>query len=177
MINKLAEVLAKAEYAVGMTKQATDAVHHPGGLWYHAIGMFNAFYSINEELKIRLKNADDLELKVAVESWWATNDVSVKGFFGNARNVATHQGDIECEYFTWWEIDHWNDTEHPFRSAKVSVRGSTIQNMPAMDFLDLCSKALTFMRDGILAINDDYKKRGGTKNALPEPEDLTKMFG
>lgn len=175
-VNKLVEVLAKAEYAVGMSNQAKNSVHHPGGLWYHAIGMFNAFYSINEEIKIRLKNGGDLELKGAVEDWWKANEVTVKGFFGSARSVATHQGAIQCEYFTWWEIDHWNNTEHPFRSAKVTVDNSSIQEMPAVDFLALCSKALTFMRDGIISINADYKARGGTKHALPEPEDINAMF-
>jgi hypothetical protein len=175
-VNKLVEVLAKAEYAVGMTEQARDSVHHPGGLWYHAIGMFNAFYSINEELKIRLKNGGDTDLKNAVEDWWKANEATVKGFFGNARNVATHQGEIVCEYFTWWEADDWNDTRHPFRSAMVTVKDSSIENMPAVDFLDLCSKALTFMRDGILTINADYKSRGGTKHALPEPDDLSQML-
>lgn len=174
--NKLVEVLAKAEYAVGMTEQAKDSVHHPGGLWYHAIGMFNAFYSINEELKIRLKNGGDKDLKEAVEDWWKANDATVKGFFGNARNVATHQGEIVCEYFTWWEVDDWNDTRNPFRSAMVTVKDSSIKDMPAVEFLDLCNRALTFMRNGILAIDADYKARGGTKHALPEPEDLSEML-
>lgn len=174
--NKLVEVLAKAEYAVEMAEQAKGSVHHPGGLWYHAIGMFNAFYSINEELKIRLKNGDDMELKASVEDWWKENEKTVRAFFGDARNVATHRGEIDCQYYTKWEADHWNDTEHPFRSAMVSVKRSKIQNMPALEFLELCFKALVFMRDGILEINRDYKKRGGTKHALPLPLDPNDMF-
>jgi hypothetical protein len=42
-VNKLVEILAKANYAVEMIEQAQDSIHHPGGLWYHAIAMFNGY--------------------------------------------------------------------------------------------------------------------------------------
>ena len=89
----------------------------------------------------------------------------------------SHQGEIEVEYINQWEIDHWNDTERPFRSARVSIKGSqSIQDMPAAEFLALCKPAMEFIRDGIIAIDKDYKSRGGQKHALPEPEDLSLMF-
>lgn len=175
-INKLVEVLSKAEYAVEMAEQAKDSIHHPGGLWYHAIGMFNAYYAITQELLNRTKNGKDAELRAAVDEWWNANRDAANAFFYSERNVATHSGEVDVEYFTEWELDDWNDTRHPIRSAHVSVKGSKIQKMPAAEFLELSRQALTFMRDGILAINEDYKKRGGKTHALPEPEDITEML-
>ncbi|RWH83969.1 MAG: hypothetical protein EOQ87_31615 [Mesorhizobium sp.] len=171
-INKLVEVLAKAEYAVEMADQAKDSIHHPGGLWYHAIGMFNAYYAITQELLNRTKNGNDAELRAAVDAWWNANRATANAFFHHERNVATHSGEIDVEYFTEWELDDWHDTDRPVRSAQVSVKGSRIQEMPATEFLELSRKALTFVRDGILAIDADYKARGGKTHALPAPEDI-----
>jgi len=170
-INKLAEVFAKAEYAVGAVDAARREVHHPGPLWYHAIGLFNAFYAINEELKTRTQNGNDGNLTAAVIAWRKANAAAIEAFFGNARNIATHQGAIAVEPILEWELDIANDTQHPVAKAIVTVKGSTISEMPAADFLDVCARALTFMRDGILAIDKDYKSRGGKDHALPDRRD------
>lgn len=175
--SKLVEVFAKAEYARDMVTQAQDSIHHPGGLWYHAIGLFNAYYAIIEELLNRTKNGNDVALTQAVDAWWVANKPKANSFFQRERNIATHQGEIEVEYFTEWEPDHVNDTSHPIRSAKVSIKGSTsVQDLSGLEFLNLCRPAMEFLYDGILAIDVDYKARGGTLNALPEPDDLSDIF-
>lgn len=175
--SKLVEVFAKAEYARDMVVQAQDSIHHPGGLWYHAIGLFNAYYAIVEELLNRTKNGNDVALTQAVDAWWTANRVKVGSFFQRERNVATHQGEIEVEYFTEWEIDHANDTSQPVRSARVSIKGSaSITDMSGVEFLALCKPAIEFLYAGIIAIDADYKTRGGGGNGLPEPEDLTDFF-
>ncbi|MET2829797.1 hypothetical protein [Mesorhizobium shangrilense] len=176
-VNKLVEIFAKANYAVEMVEQAQDSAHHPGGLWYHAIAMFNGYYAIIEELLNRTKNGSDSDLSAAVDSWWDANRQKANSYFQRERNVVTHQGEIEVEYINQWEIDHWNDTERPFRSARVSIKSSlSIQDMPATEFLALCKPAMEFIRGGIIAIDKDYKSRGGQKHALPEPGDLSLMF-
>lgn len=175
--SKLVEVFAKAEYAREMIVQARDSIHHPGGLWYHAIGLFNAYYAIIEELLNRTKNGNDVALTQAVDAWWTANKAKANSFFQRERNIATHQGEIEVDYFTEWEIDHLNDTSDPVRSAKVSIKGSNaIVGLSGLEFLDLCRPAIQFLYDGILAIDADYKARGGTTNALPKPEDLSDIF-
>ncbi|WP_155773330.1 hypothetical protein [Rhizobium leguminosarum] len=167
-VNKLVEIYAKANYAVSAVGAARREAHHPGPLWYHAIGLFNAFYAINEELRKRTKNGNDVHLTAAVDAWWQSNRDVVSAFFGDARNTATHQGEIVTEAFVEWELDVANDTEHPIAKASVTVKNSTIKKMPGVEFLDLCERALTFMRDGVLAINADYKARGGIDHALPD---------
>jgi hypothetical protein len=171
--NRLVSVYAKADFAVGMANQARDHVRHPGGLWYHAVGMMNAFFAITEELKTRTMNVPDQQLKEAVQVWRDANRSKVASFFGPARNTATHQGDIHVEPFTDWEEDAANDTSHPIKRTRVSVNGSAIKDMPEDEFLDRCKQALTFLRDGVHAIDKDYKARGGTMHALPEPAKLT----
>lgn len=167
-VNKLAEIYAKAEYAVGAVSSARKEANHPGSLWYHAIGLFNAFYAINEELQKRTKNSGDLRLAAAINAWWDANGSTVKAFFGSARNTATHQGEIITESFLEWEWDIPGDTKHPVTRASVTVKNSSIDRMPGLEFLDLCERALTFMQDGILSIDADYKLRGGTDHALSE---------
>ena len=175
--SKLVEVFAKAEYARDMVIQAQDSIHHPGGLWYHAVGLFNAYYAIIEELLNRTKNGNDVALTQAVDTWWTANRVTAGSFFQRERNTVTHKGEIEVEYFTEWEIDHANDTSRPVRSAKVSIKGSkSIKGISGLEFLDLCRPAMQFLYDGIVAIDADYKARGGTTNALPKPEDLSDIF-
>lgn len=165
-MSKLNQLHIKAEFAVGAVNAARKQVNHPGPLWYHAIGLFNAFYAINEELKNRTKNAGDDDLRLSVEHWWEENKATVDGFFGSARNTATHQGDIYVEPVLEWEWDIPNDTQHPIAKASVTVGSSKIQGMPGANFLDLCQEALTFMLNGVLTIDADYRSRGGTKNAI-----------
>lgn len=167
-INKLLEIYSKAEYALAATNRARKEISHPGSLWYHAIGMFNAFYAINEELKIRTKNGNDKALTAAVDAWLQTNADTIKAFFGNARNVATHQGEITVEPCVEWEWDIANDTEHPIARATFTVKGSSINRMPAIGFIDQCEDAITFMREGILSIDREYKSQGGVEHALPD---------
>lgn len=174
--SKLSAIYEKAEYAVGMAKQAQDHVKHPGGLWYHAVGMLNAYYALREELSKRTKNTNDQNLRAAINAWLQNNQAAADAFFGNARNVATHQGDIDVEYFTEWEDDPLNDTSHPIRGAKVSIKGNVIKAMPGDEFLARCTTAMTFMRDGIIDIDRDYKSRGGAEHGLPEPEDLSELL-
>lgn len=174
--NKLVELLDKADYAVGMSARIRDQIDHPQGLWYHAIGMFNAFYAINEEMKTRTQNGSDVHLTAAVRQWRTENEEQIKSFFGSARNTATHQGEITVQSYTEWETDDVNDTSHPVKKANVTVKGSKVDRMSGDDFVNLCEGALKFMRDGIIAINEDYKARGGTEHALPKPEDLSEIF-
>ena len=77
---------SKAVYAVGMATQAQNHVQHPGGLWYHAVGMLNAYYALREELSKRTKNTTDQHLRAAVDAWLNTNQVAADSFFGKARS-------------------------------------------------------------------------------------------
>ncbi|CAH1653420.1 conserved hypothetical protein [Hyphomicrobiales bacterium] len=175
-VRRLEVLHSKVVYAVGMATQARDHVQHPGGLWYHAVGMLNAYYALREELTKRTKNTNDQHLRAAIDAWLQAKQADADAFFGNARNIATHQGDIQVEYFTEWEVDTWNDTSRPVRSAKVSVKGGLIDAMPGDEFLSLCTRAMTFLRDGIEEIDRDYKSRGGTEHGLSEHEDLSALF-
>ncbi|MDP9573890.1 UNVERIFIED_ORG: hypothetical protein J2W66_004393 [Agrobacterium larrymoorei] len=176
MLNKLSEIHAKADYAVNAVLAARKQVNHPGPLWYHAIGLFNAFYAINEELAKRTQNVPDTKLAGAVKDWRAANRAAISSFFGTARNTATHHGEIVTEPYVEWEWDISNDTEHPRSKAHVTVKNSKINEMPGDDFLDLCKEALTFMRDGIVAINQDYKSRGGGVYELPTKSRFDDLF-
>lgn len=167
MVNKLSEIHAKAEYAVNAVVAARKQVNHPGPLWYHAIGLFNAFYAINDELAKRTQNGPDKNLFDAVKAWRDANTVAINDFFGAARNTATHQGEIVTEPYVEWEWDIPNDTEHPLSKAYVTVKNSKITAIPGGDFLNLCERALTFMRDGIISIDQDYKAKGGGAHELP----------
>jgi|SRR5215217_3501256 len=176
MVNKLAEIHAKAEYAVNAVIAARKQVNHPGPLWYHAIGLFNAFYAINEELGKRTQNGPDTNLVDAVKAWRSANTSAIGNFFGAARNTATHQGEIITEPYVEWEWDIPNDTEHPLSKAHVTVKSSKITEMPGDEFLDLCEAALTFMRDGIVTIDQDYKARGGGDHELPTKSRFEDIF-
>jgi len=126
-VNKLSEISTKAEFAVSMAKTARKDVAHPGPLWYHAIGLLNAFYAINEELKNRTKNGGDDILRTTIEAWWKENDPEVKSFFGSARNKATHQGEVTVEPELEWEDDTINETEHPVPIARITIKGTEIK--------------------------------------------------
>lgn len=164
---KLQSVLIKANFALGMVKMYRDDVRHPGALWYHSIAMFNAFYALKEELNTTCKNGNDRILWKAVDDWQSQNKGALGSFFGNARYTATHQGAIQVESDIVWELNTWNDTEHPVMRSVVSVDRSTITKMTGEEFLLLCSDAITFIRDGIRAINADYVSKGGVAHALP----------
>lgn len=174
--NKLVEVMAKVDYAASIAKYDRQAVNHPGGLWYHAIGLFNAFYAINEELRNRTQNDPDVALCESVKLWRKNNKLKIKSFFEKARNNTVHQGDIQVEYYTEWEDDYVNDTSHPIMKAHITIHGTNIKKMTGEEFLNLCQSAFEFMRNGIREIDSDYKMRGGTVHALPELEDLSQAF-
>lgn len=174
--NKLVEVMAKVDYAASVAKYNKQDVNHPGGLWYHAIGLFNAYYAINEELKNRTQNDPDTALSDSVRLWRSNNGPKIGSFFKNARNNTVHQGDVQVEYFTEWEDDYINDTSYPIIKAHITIQGTNINQMKGEEFLNLCEMALDFMRNGILEIDADYKKRGGTVHALPNPGNLSQAF-
>lgn len=170
--NLLHELFLKAEYALGSAEAARGLVNSPGGLWYHAIGLFNAFYSLNEEMVKRTKNSGDTNLSAAIDAWRAENKEKIDSIFGSARQIATHRGGIQTEAFQHWEIDLANDTEHPYMRAHVTVDDTDIQQMEGGEFIDLCLQAMTFMRDGVLEIDAGYHACGGGQHGLPrDPSD------
>ena len=165
--NLLQELFLKPGYCLGSAESARGFINSPGGLWYHAIGLFNAFYSLNEEMVKRTQNSTDTNLNAAIVVWRANNKEKIDSFFGKARQIATHRGGIYTEEFQHWEIDHANDTEHPYMLSYVTVVDTDIKRMEGSDFIDLCLRAMTFMREGILEIDADYRARGGGQHALP----------
>lgn len=176
MANRLLSIKIKTEYAISAVSAARDQANIKGAVWYHAIGLFNAFYALNKELKIHTQNSDDVHLTAAVKAWRNANKSSIEAFFGTARNTATHQGMISTEAYLEWHEDFLNDTEFPVRKANVTVDNSKINKMPAEEFLDLCQSALIFLRDGIAAIDEDYKSRGGGVHELPTEAPFTDFF-
>lgn len=165
--NLLHELFLKAGYCLGSAESARGFINSPGGLWYHAIGLFNAFYSLNEEMMKRTKNSADANLTAAIDAWRANNKEKIDSFFGRARQIATHRGGIYTEAFQHWEIDHANDTEHPYIRSYVTVDDTDINQMEGSEFIELCLRAMTFMREGIVKIDADYRARGGGQHALP----------
>ncbi|SMC47597.1 hypothetical protein SAMN06295998_101568 [Primorskyibacter flagellatus] len=157
----------KVGYCLGSAESALGFINSPGGLWYHAIGLFNAFYSLNEEMVRRTQNSADANLNAAIVAWRANNKEKIDSFFGKARQIATHRGGIYTEEFQHWEIDHANDTEHPYMRSYVTVDDTDIKRMEGSDFIELCLRAMTFMREGIVEIDVDYRARGGGQHALP----------
>lgn len=166
-LNLLHELFLKANYALGSADAARRFVNSPGALWYHAIGLFNAFYSLNEEMVKRTKNASDVDLSATIDAWRTANKEKIDIFFGKARQVATHRGGIQTEAFQHWEIDHANDTQHPYMRAHVTVDETDIKQMEGIEFIELCVQAMTFMRVGVVSIDADYRARGGERHALP----------
>lgn len=69
-----------------------------------------------------------------------------------------------------------NDTKHPQPRAHITIRGSKIDKMPASEFIGLCECALIFFREGIVSIDEDYKRRGGIEHRLPETTRLDALF-
>lgn len=165
--NLLQELFLKSGYCLCSAESARGLINSPGGLWYHAIGLFNAFYSLNEEMVKRTKNSADADLNAAIDAWRKNNKEKIDSFFGNARQIATHRGGIYTEAFQHWEIDHANDTEHPYMRSWVTVDNTDIKQMEGCEFIELCLRAMTFMREGILEIDADYRARGGRQHALP----------
>ena len=49
----------------------------------------------------------------------------------------------------------------------VTVDETDIKRMEGSDFIELCLRAMTFMREGIVEIDVDYRARGGGLHALP----------
>ena len=136
--NLLHEFFLKASYALGSAKEARRFVNSPGGLWYHAIGFFNAIYSLNDEMVKRTKNSGDANLSAAIDAWRAANNEKIDSTFGRARQIATHRGGIQTEAFQHWEIDHANDTERPYMRAYVTVDDTDIRQMEGGEFIELC---------------------------------------
>lgn len=163
----LHELYLKSDYALNSAEAARHAVNHPAGLWYHAIGLLNALYSIKEEMINRTKNAGDTILSEAIHAWYSTNREKLDAFYINARNGASHQGDIKIESDLFWETDHVNDTAFPFSRVNITINKANITQWQSGAFIDHCVQALSFMRDGIIAIDADYRERGGKQHALP----------
>ncbi|MEP1586325.1 MULTISPECIES: hypothetical protein [Rhodobacterales] len=164
--NLLHELFLKASYGLRSAETARGLFNSPGGLWYHAIGLFNAFYSLNEEMLKRTKNSGDAKLTAAIDAWRANNSDKINSFFGRARQIATHRGGIHTDAFQHWETDHANDTEHPYMRAYVTVDDTDIKQMEGSEFIELCLRAMTFMREGIVEIDADYRARGGEQHAI-----------
>jgi len=165
--NLLHELFLKVGYCLSSVETARDLIDSPGGLWYHAIGLLNAFYSLNEEMLKRTKNSTDTNLNAAIDAWRANNKEMIQSFFGRAREIATHRGSISTEAFQHWEIDRANDTERPYMRSFVTVDETDINQMEGREFIELCLQAMTFMREGIVEIDADYRARGGGQHALP----------
>jgi hypothetical protein len=172
----LQSVAEKIEYGLLMTERAKDSCNFSGGLYYHAIGMMNVFYAIVGELKDNIGNNKDPILSPVVRSWVTANMTALNNFFGKARNIATHQGEIETSNHQDWINDVHNDTEYPERYAVVTVKASPIQDMRGEDFLSIARNAFQFLREGLGQIEQAYEKLGGTERLRRTPEDLTRTF-
>lgn len=163
---KLQSIHEKAGMAIGATKFYRQFIRHPGALWYHAIALFNAFYSLTEELKMAQNTKDDPILVQEVQTWRTTNAATLQSFFGTARNTATHQGAVFVEGHQEWEEDIANDTRHPIQRANITVSSSDINDMAEDEFFDLCRKAIEFVQQGVVDIDAAYGAAGGTKHRL-----------
>lgn len=163
----LARVHGKIEFALSMIDVARATATSRDGLWYHAQGMTNAFYAILEELNNTVKNKADATLREILARWFDANRTTLDGFFGKARQLVTHQGEVEVESGLDWIVDHMRDTENPVQYATITVKGTKIEEMRGDAFLDLCQKAFEFLRRGLVEIEGEYLNKGGNLRLRP----------
>ena len=163
----LARVHGKIEYALSMIAVARSAATSRDGLWYHAQGMTNAFYAILEELNNTVKNRADATLRDILTTWHADNRATLDSFFGKARQLVTHQGEVEVEAGLDWIVDHMRDTENPVQYATITIKGTEIKDMRGDAFLDLCQEAFEFLRKGLVEIEGEYLGKGGNLRLRP----------
>ena len=158
----LKPVTDKVRYAITTCGNIAAECRFQGPLWYHCIGLMNGFYAIIEELKRNVSNNKDPILDPIIRGWMASNATAMSSKLGHARNIATHQGQIVTSDHIEWEIDTWNDTEHPEPYAKVTVKGTSIQNMRGDEFLVVARDAFEFLDKGLDWMDSEYKRQGGT---------------
>lgn len=82
-------------------------------MWVVAMGFSNAFYAIRETLK-NVEIQGDVTLREVYKAWWADGVKELfDSYFGEFRNLITHQGKFDLSHSVAWEIDHDQDTEFP----------------------------------------------------------------
>ncbi|MGG7567297.1 hypothetical protein ACQ5SO_14195 [Rhodovulum sp. DZ06] len=156
-IKALRDISEKAEFALQVAQGLESTQLSRAALWRHAMGLLNAFYALNEELKNRTQNTGDDTLKRIIQAWRSANSSRLGQFFGTARNTLLHQGAVQLTAATEWEEDVWHDTERPISRSFISIQSSAISDMPAEDFMATCRDALEFMQAGIAEIHETYR--------------------
>ena len=160
---RLQGVTDKVDFALTMCVRAKGDCNTRGGLWYHAIGLMNAFYAINEELIKVLANNKDAVLSPVVRDWYVANKDEMSAKLGHARNLSTHRAKLDTTDHLEWQVDTWHDTEHPVIVAKVTVKATDIQALTGPEFLAKVQDAFDFLKLGIDDMEREYRARGGTE--------------
>lgn len=175
----LQSVSDKIGYAIIMCERAKDHCDGQAGLWYHTLGMMNAFYAIVEEIKrLKSKKADAL-LGAVVRQWVDANTGKLDDLMTAARHTATHEGKVETTSETVWEVDVWNDTEFPTKDVRVTVPGHNIDRLTGEQFLAVARGAFDFLQHGVDQIERDFMAGGGTKPLRHKEKaiDPSSLFG
>lgn len=157
----LTSVHGKVQFALSMIGSARESAITPEGLWYHAVGMLNAFYAVREELFKTVPNGCDKGLKGIIETWRKENREKLDGFFGRARDIATHQGAVKVSRGVDWILLDYLDTVEPKQFSRITIKGTPITSMRGDAFLDVCEDAFRFLNHGLSAINTEYLATGG----------------
>lgn len=161
----LTNVADKTSFSLLMVDIISQQHIREASLWYHSIGLMNAYYAICEELKKNVANNKDPILSPIVKKWSTEKQEEINSFFGNGRNIATHRGNIKTQSYTTWVVDHHHDTEFPVQVSRVTVSNSEeINNITSDDFLAIAKRAFTYLQNSLLDIEREYLCQGGEED-------------
>ncbi|WP_404327002.1 hypothetical protein HA399_17430 (plasmid) [Cobetia sp. UIB-001] len=155
----LSKIKMKVNYSLRLVERSIQEHRFESMVWYNTQGYLNAFYAIREELfKVIKDDKKNIRLTNAIKLWQEKGD-NLDRFFGNARNLVTHRGQIEVHSYQRWTIDHINDTEHPTMEYSISIRGiDEFTDMPYDHFLHLCIAAFSHLNIVAQSIEEIYYK-------------------
>lgn len=151
----------KIDYSIKLIERSLQEHRFESMVWYNTQGYLNAFYAIREELfNVRKNDKKNPQLASSIDKWIEQGD-DLDRFFGKARNLVTHRGQIEVNSYQVWIEDYINDTEHPIIKYDISIGGiDKFKNMPYDSFLKLCIEAFSHLLSVVSSIEKIYFQIG-----------------